>query len=181
MPNRSEAPPLQIFWNIIDTLDIYNNPLDLLHAVYFVIGVGFCFRGRQDHEHFDTKEIRLVVDEAGNRSYDVNPHFFKNNQDDVGLNMRAQRLAVRQIHEINRDDPKDPFRIIQEYLGHLPRNYKGPFYLHPFTDKQIKSNYVIGNNGASAWYNPKLKVGKNTLSAILKYVYLSLKMLQVLL
>jgi hypothetical protein len=108
----------------------------------------------------------MVKDENNSRSFDLSPHFFKNLADDVGLNMSSKRLGVRQIHELDHSDPRDPFKILELYISHLPQNYQETFYLYPFTPLQIKTSPVIGNDGQTAWYNPKLHYGKNQLGAI---------------
>jgi hypothetical protein len=108
------------------------------------------------------------VDQNQSPSFDLSPHFFKNLADDVGLNMKSKRLAVRQIHQLDAADRRDPYRVLELYRSHLVKNYQGTFYLYPFTPLQLKNSPVIGNDGQAAWYNPKMPYGKNQLGAITK-------------
>ena len=136
--------------------------------MYIVVGLGYAFRGRKDHEVLKANEIRHAVDEHDSKSFDLSPHFFKNLSDDVSLNMRSERLAVRQIHQLDASDPRDPYYIISLYMSHLPLNHEGRFYLRPFTKAQRTTAATLGNDGAAAWYNPKLPIGKNELGSILQ-------------
>ena len=152
----------------MDTLDIENNPLHLLWAAYLVIGSGFCFRGREDHERLRHDEVRDTTDENGLKSMDLSPHFFKNLANDVGLNMKGHRLPVRQICQMDPRDPRDPYNIIFLYQSKQVRNHKSTYYLYPYTDLQLKSDPRTANDGGRALFNPLLPYGKNQLGSIVR-------------
>mmetsp|Transcript_51314 Transcript_51314/g.103094 ORF Transcript_51314/g.103094 Transcript_51314/m.103094 type:complete len:696 (+) Transcript_51314:655-2742(+) len=166
LPFRSEAPEINVFWDILESLD-FNVPLQLLHGAFLVNGVGFCFRGRTDHDVLEVKEIKSVVDENGRVSKMIGSHWFKNHGQSC-LTMTSERLNPAHIYQHDPEDTRDPHNILDKFIRKCPKGYTGKFYLYPFTEAQKSRNPVEANDGSVAWFNPKRPFGKDQQSQIVK-------------
>lgn len=156
IPNAScplEENEIEIFWKN-GTFGV-NNPDSLLNTIWWVIGSGFCLRGRSEHHQLKVDSFSLHVDEQGTEYLVFREGLTKTRR---GEKHQGARKFIPRLYATGGD--RCPIFIYKEFMKRRPAETKvqnAPFYI------QIKRNRKANDD---IWFKNQ-PLGVNSLSKIL--------------